>query len=159
MTFVPCESSGYVTLSKSSRTDTPRRCSGKICTKLFLVACQLSPCIAACPEKGSGDDASFDPRLLSVGRERFVRDEIEVPFDRKAELSSQRHDLSQGEVTKLRKAKTKIAQSEQSIRVIGIGFADEPRCGSIWSEQLGDRNMVGTVVERVDQELDRKSVV
>lgn len=47
------------------------------------------------------DDASFDPRLVGVGRKRLARDEVAVPFDRQAKRPTDRRDFGQADVTDL----------------------------------------------------------
>src|SRR5258708_12337043 len=91
---------------------------------------------------------------MGIDCKRFVRQEVLIPFNRQTEWAAEGGDLLEGDVAQFREAQTEVAQAEQSVRVVGVNFGDEPSCCAVRREQFDDRMMVITVGERVDEELD-----
>src|SRR5690348_10461812 len=74
---------------------------------------------------------------------------MKIPLDGKAEWASGFPEFCEADVAKFGTAQTKITEAEQSIRIVGIDFGEEPRCARIRREQLDDGGMVAFVSKRI----------
>lgn len=78
---------------------------------------------------------------------------MKVPFHGETEAASNFLDLGEMDPTEFRVSKASVTETEKSVRLIGIGLADEPRRPRIGREELDDRKqMIPLVSQCVDQE-------
>lgn len=76
-----------------------------------LAAGLMLPLMRALPSF-SGNESPLLARFLGIGGDRFVTDEVEVAFDRKAEAAAKRRNLGEANVSQLRVTLTQIAEAE-----------------------------------------------
>jgi hypothetical protein len=109
------------------------------------------------PMRRSSDDPSSCASFLGIGRQRFVRDEVQIAFNRQPEWPFQCRDLGKADVAQFRATQADVAKAEQPIWIVGIDLADEPCRGGVRREQLEDRLVINAAVERVDEQLMMRS--
>ena len=88
------------------------------------------------------DDSASGSRGLSVDGKRVIGFEMQVAFDSEAEPEPNRGDFRETEVAQLGKAVTVIAESEKSVAVGRVEFAEQPRRCSAGIEEPHYRRMV-----------------
>ena len=101
-----------------------------------------------------GEDSSIGPGLIGIDRQWLLGDEVLIPFNGQTEWAAEGGDLLEGDVAQFREAQTEVAQAEQSVRVVGVNFGNEPSCCAVRREQFDDRMVVIAVGKRIDEKLD-----
>lgn len=94
----------------------------------------------------SCDDPLRLAGAVGIGAERRLRLEEEISFDGHPEAAPNGADFAEAYGANFRKAKAKIADTVCDIRVLRIGFAEEPGGTGVRCEELDHRVMVDDVL-------------
>jgi hypothetical protein len=84
-------------------------------------------------------NALVDSRLVGVGDQGLVGLEVQVALDTDAEWSFDAFKFRETDVSKLGETETEVTEAKRDIVILGIDFAEEPRCRAARVEQTSPR--------------------